>query len=345
MAFYANAPLPDTNARQGAQTIRMPSTALLTIDSEDRYKDYTSRHLITNDIPSLPTPYNFTISKNESLMPGFMTRVGVSEVVFPWAIPNINAKTQKIQVQWQTEAGVGTNTITLGAGFYTPAQLAAALQVKIRALEAIGLVGFTLTYGSNGTTVPSITGLPAFFYDTGTPTSTVAFLPMVPNSAAYPFAANQKQLFDLLGFSSWNTNGQQSAEGGFTLCQGTRYVDIVCNQLTNSQAQKDQTSQVVARDMLCRMYVGSAAGIPSTIQPQDATFCPPGCAPTVLYRNYTTPKQIQWIPNQNIPGFLQFQVYDDTGDLLDNCLEGIYPVPTPASGTLDWSMTMLVSEN
>jgi hypothetical protein len=54
------------------------------------------------------------------------------------------------------------------------------------------------------------------------------------------------------------------------------------------------------------------------------------------------PKQIQWIPNQNIPGFLQFQVYDDTGDLLDNSL--IVPNTGLASQFLDWSMTMLVSE-
>ena len=58
MAFYANAPLPDTNARQVAQTIRMPSTALLTIDSEDRYTDYAQARA------SQSSPYNFTISKS-----------------------------------------------------------------------------------------------------------------------------------------------------------------------------------------------------------------------------------------------------------------------------------------
>jgi hypothetical protein len=59
------------------------------------------------------------------------------------------------------------------------------------------------------------------------------------------------------------------------------------------------------------------------------------------------PKQIQWIPNQNIPGFLQFQVYDDNGDLLDEAIsetvDDIFRLR--GAGATDWSMTLLVSEN
>ena len=314
-----------------AQTIRQPSTALLTIDSEDRYKDYTQARSLST------SPYDFSISKSESLMPGFMTRVGVSEICFPWTVPNINTKTSQIIYTYAINGGASVNTtITLAQGFYTPSQLATALQVAIRAVAGSPATA-TVAYGTTDT---SPANQPCFTYASGSPTDDIAFSPLPYNSAAYPYSSQSKQLFDVLGFiDGLNTQPQISSHGFYTLAQSIRYVDIVCNQLTNSQAQKDQTSQTVARDMLCRLYIGSASGVQSTVAPTDPTFCPPGCAATVLYRNYAMPKQIQWIPNQNIPGFLQFQVYDDTGDLLDNSLA------TTFGQTCDWSMTMLVSEN
>ena len=331
--YYANAPLPDTNARQLAQTIRMPSTALLTIDAEDRYVDY-------NQARTNPTsPYNFSISKNESLMPGFMTRIGISEVVFPWAIPNINQKTSQIQVTYQVGAGAPvTNTITLVNGFYTPAALAAAMQVAVRAIGGgAALPSFTMVYGTDN--------YPVFSYNSGVNGTSVSFTPMIANTPAYPYSAQTKQLFDLLGFTDTNTVGYNIQNGSPTFCQAIRYVDIVCNQLTNSQAQKDQTSQTIARDMLCRIYLGDGGGTgQSTTPASNAAFSPPGCAPMTIYRNYTMPKQIQWIPNQNIPGFLQFQVYDDAGDLLDNSLPLDDEFTNYTAATLDWSMTMLISE-
>ena len=334
MAYYANAPLPDTNARQPATTIRPSSTALLTIDSEDRYKDYV-------DAAANPTsPYNFAIRKAESLMPGFMTRIGVSEISFPWAIPNINDKTRDIQVTYTLNGGaVQTDTITLASGFYRPQEIATAIQVAVRAVNGGGdLPAFTIVYGGTGAADE-----PRFYYDSGAGTSLVGFLPMTYNSAAYPFNANTKQLYDILGFdAASNSSLSNASSGSGTFCQFTRYIDIVCNQLTNSQAQKDQTSQSIARDMLCRLYLSTASGIQSTVKTGDVAFCPPGCAATTLYKNFTLPKQIQWLPNQNIPGYLQFQVFDDSGDLLDNALK----IDGELNGFpfTDWSMTMLVSE-
>lgn len=338
-AFYANAPLPDTNARQSTQTIRPSSTALLTIDSEDRYKDYVAAQ-------NNPTsPYDFAISKNESLMPGFMTRIGVSEIVFPWTIPNINRKTDRIFFSYSISGDPTVQVaVPIPIGFYTPDLLAATLQATIR--TATPLATFTIEYGIEP--AGNQLNVPAFFYkgDAAGTVSQVSFQPLPYNDPGYPFPPTTKQLFDLLGFTDKNTVLAYTLSGSYTLCQAIRYVDIVCNQLTNSQAQKDQTSQTIARDMLCRLYLGGASGVQSTIEASDATFCPPGCAPTVLYRNFTTPKQIQWIPNQNIPGYLQFQVFDDAGDLLDNSVTA--PVSSFnfdfSAAVSDWSMTMLVSE-
>jgi hypothetical protein len=347
MAFYPNAPLPDTNARQVAQTIRMPSTALLTIDSEDRYDRGGSAIVDFLDQSLVPTSaYNFTIRKNESLMPGFMTRIGVSEVVFPWTIPNINAKTNKIKIISTNGDNLNEDIYTLPIGFYTPSQIATALTDLVKNGADPNLVDFEMTYGQpTGDLAPQ----PCFFWTTSNPDIYMSFLPMTPNSADYPYGQNVRQLFQMLGQQDTFAGTPVSASfGNYTLCQGIRYVDIVCNQLTNSQAQKDQTSQTIARDALCRVYVAGVGTTQSTVQPNDPLFSPPGCAPTLLYRNFTTPKQIQWIPNQNIPGFLQFQVYDDNGDLLDEAIKGAIPdlaFDIPGAGATDWSMTLLVSEN
>ena len=66
-----------------------------------------------------------------------------------------------------------------------------------------------------------------------------------------------------------------------------------------------------------------------------------GCAPFVIYQQYNNPKQIQWQPNQPVPGYLVFQVYD-VGDLLDS--SAVYSANTSGQNE-DWSMTLLVSEN
>ena len=326
--YYAVQALPDTNARQPTMTIRPSSTALLTIDSEDRYTDMSQSRA------SISTPYNFAISKNESLMPGFITRIGVSEINFPWLVPNVNSKTNTISVRYVTTSTSGDAVLVLPIGFYAPGDLAAAIQQGVRAIPG-GPASFAMTYGANN--------LPVFTY-LCTGADRISFSPFPSNSPSYPYPPQTKQLFDVLGFT--DTNSGVPSIGGvgiFTLCQSIRYIDIVCNQLTNSQAQKDQTSQTIARDMLCRIYLGDGGGTgQSTVLPSDPNFSPPGCAPTTIYRNFANPKQIQWIPNQNIPGFLAFAVFDDTGALLDDSFTAL-GYGEIYTGT-NWSMTMLVSE-
>jgi hypothetical protein len=164
---------------------------------------------------------------------------------------------------------------------------------------------------------------------------------MTALSSAWPYPDTSRQLFDVLGLSQVNTVPEGNAFGGFTYCQATRYVDIVSPQLTYNQALKDTGSQKVMRDSLCRIYLIDPSNIQSTTLPSSATFCPPGCAPTTFYRNFATPKQIQWLPNQPVVGNLQFQVYDDEGDILT--LSSVIPSVPPSR--LNWSITLLVSEN
>jgi hypothetical protein len=350
MAFYPVAPLPDLHARQPVVTIRQPSTALFTVDSEDRFKrpNEAAAAALLPPTQTNVTPYDFTISKNESLMNGFFTRVGITEVNFPWAVPNINVKTNLIIVNWLntvTDAS-GSYTVDFPEGFVRPAEIAANLQDIIQAAVS-DLSAATVTWTSGSSE-------PYFVYATNAVGIQMSFSPMPYNSQYYPWPDTTRQLFHLMGFTDLNKILGTAGKSGWTFCQFTRYVDIVCYQMTNNQALKDQTSQAVARDMLCRLYLGDA-NIPGNITASfldlsaNAMFCPPGCAPFTIYRDFASPKQIQWIPNQPIPGFLRFEVFDDTGaplnEIVAKAVAGGAPNPLDdAAAYLDWSMTMQVSE-
>lgn len=332
------------NQQNIGQTIRPASTALLTIDSEDRFNSYADKRLAQKPTYNW-SPYSFQITKNSSLMNGFFTRLAVTEVVFPWVIPNVNQKTSTIQIGISSTLG-GTYTyslITLNVAFYTPASLAATLQAVIRA--GTSLTGFNMVYGTNSK--------PQFLYNSGAVGSFVTFAPVAYNTPAYPYSNTTKQLFDVLGFNAENTNfginnaatphwtesvGTPAvfyAASGDTFAQAIRYVDIVCSQLVYNQALKDTSSSIVNRDALCRLYLTDSTGV---LEAETAPVVYPGNAPFILYRDFSYPKQIQWTPNQPVTGALVFEVYDDQGNPLTDS------VPY-TSAQADWSMTVLVSES
>ena len=332
------------------QVQRPPSSALLCIDSEDRFADYPAKRAASyTDING--SPYDFQITKRESMMSGFMTRLGVTEVVFPWVIPNINLYTNKILFKWAIGAGaINQVTIELNVGFLTPSQIAAGIQGAVR--QAVpALPNFTMTYGQ--------TKNPNFEYagNPGVLGSLVGWDPLPYNSAAYPYDSSTKQLFDVLGFSqagglsnsvvqdaenatnAYDIGGAYYLYGGDTFAQSIRYIDIVCSQLTYNQGLKDTMSQKVARDTLCRLYIAEDGGGDLVrSEPQDATFAPVGTFPMTIHRQFATPKMIQWTPNQPVPGGLRFEVYDDAGNNLVGASAQIEQLS-------DWGMTLLVTEN
>ena len=330
-------PLNFYASRDVGVTQRLPFTALLAIDSEDRFSNLQAARDDTGALSTTltRTPYSFTITKNESIMNGFFTRLGLSEMVLPWIIPNINPKTNAITVLYNVGAGPVIVTLTLPNGFYRPAELATAMQIAVRALNA-GLSAFTIVYGANN--------LPNFSYATNNPAATIAFLPMtqslVPGPNYYPYdTRTTRQLFDVLGFTTENVNTAVADAGGATFCQAITYVDVVCLQLTANQGLKDTMSQITARDVLARIYL--TGNDVNNVPASSANFCPPGCAPFTVYRNFSQPKQIQWMPNQPVQSSLKFELYDDQGDNLSSS----DPFTFAGANRTNWSLSILVSEN
>lgn len=323
-----------------AVTVRPASTALFTISSQDRNKTIAQSRIQPSVSIGTPnySPYSFAISKAESLLNGFFTRLAVTEITMNWTVPNINYYTNTIFVKYQ----VGVNPPIVGTfnflypGFHPPNELAGLLELYIQGLDAT-LASATVTYGGINN--------PVFTVTTNSST-TVAFLPEQVGSPIYDtignpigqITENQKQLFDIFGFKDNNTVLSNIHISSATFCEYTNWVDIVCSQLSYNQNLKDQMTQPVARDTICRVYLNQNAGslTGNIIEPSNNAFAPVGTLPFQIYHNYTLPKQINWTPNQPV-GQLQFDLYDDRGNPLINT------VPSALAG--EWAMSLLVTEN
>lgn len=316
-------------------TIRSPASSLLLIDSKDRYKDFVQASQGTT------SPYDFTIYKGQAILNGFFHRIGLTEIVFPWALYNMVVDLQYIQFSYQTLPGgpVNTSVLQLGGapvppsttnnfiGFYSPDDIAQELQTQILAVNP-ALAGTTAGYVDGYIIIiPPANVAIAFNRD-----------PAVPST--------QYQLFDFLNMNTDNTVLAISQITGYTRCRWTEYVDIVCSQLTYNQDLKDASSSNVGQDVLARIYLEDEDNkiIPvwntvsnSVLMPADTEVF--GTYSSVIYRKFPVPKMIQWNDTQSI-GNLRFQVYDDKGRLLTSYDEDLQDYKLP-----NWRMTMLVSEN
>ena len=333
--------------RDVGTTQRPPSTALLTIDSEDRFANWVEKRLASiNPTARNVSPYDFSLIRNASLINGYMTRLAVSEVVFPWTYPNINNNTNLIKITVVESFGDPVEAlILLDTGFYTPAALAAQITTKIQEHTTF----FLMTYGQDN--------LPRFSYSmSGGIGNTISFEPLVygvtytdgPVNIIWDKPDTVKQLFDVLGFTNLNNLPENAATGEMSLAQAVRYIDIVSPQLTANQGLPDATSQPVGNSALCRLYLGDGYTPTQGIPVSDPKFSPPGCAPFVIYRQFAAPKQIHWNTIRPVSGRIQFQVLDDNGEILPAAF-GFAAGETPATQVVinytDWSLTLLLTEN
>jgi len=267
-----------------ATPIRYPSTANLMVDSADRDK---AVYRLCN---------NFLIAKNESLMNGFFTRVGTTEVVMEWTTPNVLPGQYKFTGTSSVVPGpIPGPTAYLRSGYFNQRDFLdeaiaefndAALGVTFTITASVGgeaYIEFALTTATSFNLTGNLI-LKIFGQETVTDLSPLWYQAGVDNVFYVPF-------IDL---------------------RPTRYIDMVCTQLTNNQAVKDASTAQNTRDVLCRWYFDfdnatsvDAYGYPILM----------GYTPFFIRRIYNPPKQIQW--QSNVPiGQMAFQLYNDKGTLL-----------------------------
>ena len=314
---------------------RPPSSALLGIDSANRFQSLILGALATNNLSPNASPYDFNLYAPTNFIQGFFTRIAVSEITFPFAIPNINEFTNQIRFWYSATPGNATSYIlTLTKGWYDFDTLATQLQTK---MNAAGIAGktFTVLYDD---TQPG----PSYTYsasvDAPAANDKIWFQPYYQNGYE-----NQKGLFEMMNWSpfGYQTAGVQASSttiGGSPTLLFTKYVDIVCANLTAVQDVRDGSSSNRPRDAICRLYLTDSLN-------SDLTL---GSKPFNVLRQYTNPKFIKW--ENNLPvASLSFQVYNDSGYILSGVIPaaaGAYDAEQVIKSRQnpDWQMTMLLSE-
>lgn len=283
------------------QTIRMPSTANLMIDSADR----TSGALANN----------FQITRTQSLMNGFFTRIATTEVVLEYNGGNITSSLNNNLITIDL-SGSTTGTINQDylapPGFYTQAEIINWIVAQLNSLSVN--VSPTPTW----TVSPSVDGAWA----------------LTPSVDVYiEFSSS---LSDLLGWSVGSLVRYAPAVAGvpkgFAIpgadLRPFRYLDFVSAQLTYNQDLKDNSTSVVARDVLCRWYM--AWDDPPTLDQYGFPILM-GYTPIATRRLFNPPKQIRWDAIQSM-GNLTFQVYTDKNTL------------APFNYNTNWLLTLQLSE-
>lgn len=305
--------------------IRMPSTALLCVDSADAYKfDSDGYRIDTN------TPASIQINKQSPLLFGYMTRISLTEINLQWATPNVNERNKTLTIGIETSTGVfkGYYRVALTQSFYTPDELAASLETALENLTISGdSVAWSVTYNSRasffeiniGAASPSGT---TYYFSIAPPGKTYTIVDTAtdasPTGDVYTGLVNDDLTY-MMGLtppSDSNILYYDSITGGYASCQYTPYIDIVSNILTKNQNVRDNdTTLRNGQAKLARVYL-SQPGCNNQFDIDDAgvaTKCNiVGVRPCVIHREFVTPKVIQWNTTENVD-IIDLQILDRLG--------------------------------
>jgi len=319
-------------------TSRVPATQYLVLNSKDRYQ--VSRDGLGN-ITVGEQPWNkFRLQRPQNLMESFATRITVSEIRFPYWIPNINVRNQTIWIRAKSNAPGNpftTYTITIDSGFYTPAEIASSLTQELGQQTML-----------HHPTVEYVTGqfiwIPAgigadyvytlFWYDPFINTSS-------PNKYLY---FNTASLALTLGMEYYQTNGTLSElgyTGNVTEALYTEYIDIVSDKLNYYTTTFDGSSDAVSsKQLLARLYLSDEVSMYNGY----ATLY----APFLIHRQFKNPKQVMWNKNA-VVDWLDISIYDQYGELVPLPITSYEEVSERVVETVgnypDFQITLTVSEN
>ena len=317
---------------EDAITIRSSADAVFLMDSADRNTTDGGGPGFQGGSENQPWN-NFRITKGQPLLDSFARRLGVTEVNFPWAIPNVTAYNNFFYMHKD-----GTNVtekIMVDVDFYTGDELATAIQEQVD--DAFGAGEVVVTYDDARRRF-KFTGLTANAYSLwyGETQETA-----VPSPKTY---FGQASLLRTLGFPINSLDKPLITDfvaigltGVTTFIQYTAWVDIVSTKIHYSTDARDgNTSPLQTKDVLCRIYCADEI---SNYAPD-----PPGTRPFIIHRQFKTPKMIKQNPNQFLQS-VDFQVIDEYGNLVFAPGSGIGVSPFSTDIYPDYQLTLLASEN
>ncbi len=321
--------------------IRMPATAVLTVDTADRLNYDANGFAIA---PSAVN--NLYINTQQTLVQGYFTRLALTELNMNWNIPNVNSRNNTLTVRLYDGAGGSTDlTVSVPTDtFYLPSALATALQLVLNTQIALLPAPYPARYP-----VMSV------IYDNTTNSFSIqnsivanGFLIIPKNIGA------MDDLCNMMGFGAIpsGVSAKSLWIGGYATMAYTPYFDIISRQLTKKQNVNDNsTSTNTGRNLLARIYLTpdgittTPAYEPSSTPPYTAivpTLLP--CRPFTIHREFQVPKQIFWDTKEFL-NVVDLTLTDYKGNTL-------YEVPTEiltneialGTGNANWQLTFQITE-
>lgn len=275
-------------------------------------------------------PYcnNFTISSPGALIYGYIDRIIVSQIQLQYNIPTICfGRNDKLPIFSDASVLPIAETLTIPFGFYTPDELAAAVQALITANSNLTPLQLTVSYNlRDGFTFTSGTSLDFYF---------PSFDLMIVDNFSENLINVVLKTYRTFGINTENSeiplNGapiQISFEYPNFLY--TPYIDIYSDVLTNYQRIKDTNTSIAKPKGLIARILLSGVGNP---QYTTETFAL-GSSPFVVTADLNTPKVIQWSRDVAVPS-IDFQLRDCYGEFIPGDVER-YPT--------EFQMTLLCIE-
>lgn len=337
---------------------RQAATTELHLDSLDRYLPsmLTSSGIFTNfpnqNVAKLAGPLllnsslsgtNMTIQSSRPLVYGYFGRIALTQFCLKFMVPTIRAGYNDVfSIALATSAGgpvFASANVTIPEGYYNLTQLAAMLQVQLRAAN--------LTLNTCTVIAPRAAGNESgdgFLFNTG---SGVVFMAVVLATGTTEATLLQRLRClrtlgftrPMLGYPDVNNGAQTSgaptyyvqAAGSAPNLLPTDYVDVVSTALTNYKDAKDANSSVASPGaVMGRIWLTEGTTNQSS-SPADAVDV--GGSPITVTKSWSNPNWSQWSPNQTINA-IDIRLLDMYGDTL----------PWSSVNSTEWSATLTLTE-
>ena len=291
-----------------ATQIRVPSVANLMIDSADRKSG---------------TPWSFGISKPQSLANGFFTRLGASEVVLEWQVPNVT----QVKVAGSFVDQTMTFTLSAGGGPYTVTFVPQFYTVQ-RVLDTI-VSSLNSQTTANRFVISQLPDGPTAIVDS--------------TAANFTAIAGNGPLVDQM---QWAGEGTPDIYPDGPDLRRYRYLDFISPELTYNQDVKDSTTALTDQNVIVRWYMAYDNPVAADEYGFPILM---GYEPFAVRRIYNPPKQIKWDPRMPVGNliFLVVGTYLDQSVVPGVNKQEVVNSNSPSFGNSNsnWLMTMQLSEN
>ena len=247
-----------------------PETATLVKSSSSQYFLLNSADRLQNSSISGnlldAQPWNtFNLQKPAALMNAFASRIAITEVRFPWAIPNITVRNNVFYVR--NILTVTDYIITIAVGFYTPSELVAAINGAL--VTALGAAQVTFSYDSTNQRY-TVVDAPGTFY-------TIGYVPYGNPVNALEYYVNKPSLLKTMGFQLNQISSGGPIPGGITgLTTNTTYTDYVdiCSSrlMMNTDTQDGSSANVAAKtSVMMRLFLADESSL-TTVEPIGSAY-------------------------------------------------------------------------